>query len=267
MAFTQAAFVVGSVFLKGSLQLVDAAEGERFHPVVFAFAREASAGPILFAIAWTATGVAAPARQDAGRLVALGACLFASQLFYIIGIELSGVAAASCMQPAIPVFTALMGIGLGMEAASPQKLAGIALAATGAVCMVMGGLAHAPPAAAGALGPPPRFSAAATGNACLLANTMAMACYYILAKRAVAKYPPAAVAAWAYLVGEWRAGRRGVHNRPARRRVAARCACARSPRRPLPRAPRSPHTWRCIVCAPNTSRAPPPLPPALQPPR
>lgn len=207
VATTQAAFVVGSVYLKGSLQLVDTARGERFHPVVYAFGREATAGPILFFLAWSLTGVALPARQDAPRLVALGACMFLSQLFYIIGIELSGVVVASCMQPAIPVFTVLLTIALRMESASPQKLAGIALAVAGAVAMVLGGLVHATPvgtaaAAAAAAAGGGRLSSMATGNCCLLVNTMAMACYYVLGKKLVARYPPAAVAGWAYLVGE-----------------------------------------------------------------
>ena len=37
------------------------------------------------------------------------------------------------------------------------------------------------------------------GNACLLANTVAMAVYFITAKQLVMKYPPMCVAAWAYI--------------------------------------------------------------------
>ena len=37
------------------------------------------------------------------------------------------------------------------------------------------------------------------GNACLLANTLAMAIYFITAKQLVSKYPPMCVAAWAYI--------------------------------------------------------------------
>ena len=37
------------------------------------------------------------------------------------------------------------------------------------------------------------------GNACLLANTGAMAIYFITAKQLVLKYPPMCVAAWAYI--------------------------------------------------------------------
>lgn len=38
------------------------------------------------------------------------------------------------------------------------------------------------------------------GNACLLANTLAMAIYFITAKQLVLKYPPMCVAAWAYII-------------------------------------------------------------------
>lgn len=38
------------------------------------------------------------------------------------------------------------------------------------------------------------------GNICLLANTVAMAIYFITAKQLVMKYPPMCVAAWAYIV-------------------------------------------------------------------
>ena len=48
MAVTQALFVIGSVYLKGSMQNVDSLHGEEFHPIVYAFLREISAGPLLF---------------------------------------------------------------------------------------------------------------------------------------------------------------------------------------------------------------------------
>jgi len=127
---------VGSVYLKASLALVDPTKGEVFHPIVYAFAREVAAGPLLYICAYATTKVAAPARQDLGRVAVLGACMFFSQLFYITGIELSGVVVATCIQPTIPVFTVLLGVLLQMESANPQKLAGIALAAVGAMSMV-----------------------------------------------------------------------------------------------------------------------------------
>lgn len=69
---------------------------------------------------------------------ALGLCLYFNQLFYIIGIDLSGVVVATCMQPTIPVFTAAIAVALHLEAGSAQKFAGIGLAVGGSICMVSG---------------------------------------------------------------------------------------------------------------------------------
>ena len=56
IAATQASFVVGSVFLKSSLKYVDEERGESFSPIVYALAREASAGPILLLLSWLIAG-------------------------------------------------------------------------------------------------------------------------------------------------------------------------------------------------------------------
>lgn len=200
MAIAQTAFVVGSVYLKGSLSLVDTAKGERFSPLVYAFSREVTAGPLLYAIAWLSTGVAFPAWVDVWRVVGLGACMFFSQLFYIIGIELSGVVVATCMQPAIPVFTVLLGVILQMETASPKKVIGVLMAVIGAVTMVLGGVASPGGSSMNAAAAAAAGRAMALGNGCLLINTLAMASYYILGKKLLAKYSPAQVSAWAYLV-------------------------------------------------------------------
>lgn len=44
-----------------------------------------------------------PKQADLWRVALMGGAMFLSQLLYILGIELSGVAIATCMQPAIPV--------------------------------------------------------------------------------------------------------------------------------------------------------------------
>ena len=77
-----------------------------------------------------------PKKQDLLAIAGLGACLYLNQLCYIIGIDLSGVLVATCMQPAIPVFTAMLAVLLHIEVGSWQKAAGIAAAVTGSVCMV-----------------------------------------------------------------------------------------------------------------------------------
>jgi len=114
---------------------------------------------------------------------------------YIKGIELSGVVVATSMQPAIPVFTALFGVAMGLESPSFLKMVGIAMAVLGAVSMVLGGGAELPhddnnTASEGLY----------LGNACLLVNTIAMAMYYVLGKSVVQRHSPATVASWAYVI-------------------------------------------------------------------
>ena len=49
---------------------------------------------------------------------------------------MSGVVVATCMQPIIPVFTAMLAVALKLEAGSLQKFAGIGIAVGGSLCMV-----------------------------------------------------------------------------------------------------------------------------------
>ena len=57
LAVTQAAFCCGSVYLKSSLQQAEQSSGVVFHPIIYAFLREAIAAPIMIAIAWFTSGM------------------------------------------------------------------------------------------------------------------------------------------------------------------------------------------------------------------
>lgn len=69
-------------------------------------------------------------------MLGLGLCLWLNQLLYILGIDMSGVVVATCMQPVIPVFTAMLAVAFKLEAGSLQKFAGIGIAVGGSLCMV-----------------------------------------------------------------------------------------------------------------------------------
>ncbi len=56
LALTQFAFCLGSVYLKRSLRNVNLNQTARFHPIIYAFLREAVAGPIMCSIAYWQTG-------------------------------------------------------------------------------------------------------------------------------------------------------------------------------------------------------------------
>ena len=77
-----------------------------------------------------------PKRSDLLHVAGLGVCLFFNQLMYILGISLSGVLVATCMQPTIPVFTAMLAVCLQLESGSVQKFFGIGLAVLGSMSMV-----------------------------------------------------------------------------------------------------------------------------------
>jgi drug/metabolite transporter (DMT)-like permease len=188
MVGVQAAVCVGAVYLKAGLSRADAAHP--FHPAVFAFFREAAAGVLLCGAAAASTGVTRPRRADVPALLGAGVCLFASQALYVHGIDAAGVAVAASLQPAVPIWTAALGVATGAEKPTRQKLAGVALAAAGALCMVSG------PATATTVG---AARAAAGGKAALAAGTLAMALFYRATARLVRVYPPLCVAGWAYV--------------------------------------------------------------------
>eukprot|EP00210_Caulerpa_lentillifera_P008599 g8203.t1 len=193
-SLTQLAFVLGSVYFKYSVNHEDAMH--RINPVVFAFVREVVAGGIMCSVAHFTTRVL-PRREDFLQFLIIGTLLYCNQLFYILGVELSGVVIATCMQPAIPVFTAALAISLGKESASVGKSIGILAASAGAICMIAGGneIQTTPTTTAAESN-----SEVLLGNLFLFLNTVAMALYYVFAKPVLGNYPPMAVAAWAYMI-------------------------------------------------------------------
>lgn len=191
LALTQMAFVLGSVYLKYNLNHEDALH--RINPVVFAFVREVVAGGIMCSVSHFTAGVV-PRREDLARFLIIGVLLYCNQLFYILGVELSGVVIATCMQPAIPVFTAALAITLGKETPSVSKSIGILAASAGAICMIAGGNQFSTTQTTS------EDSQVVVGNILLFLNTIAMALYYVFAKPVLGNYPPITVAAWGYMI-------------------------------------------------------------------
>jgi drug/metabolite transporter (DMT)-like permease len=65
-----------------------------------------------------------PRRADVPAIFALGLCLFLNQLLYILGLNLAGVTLATCLQPSIPVFTAVLSMLCGQEDPSAHRISG-----------------------------------------------------------------------------------------------------------------------------------------------
>ena len=158
LAAVQVAVCLGAVYLKSALSSTPHAAsrddgGSRsslsstsspsprasepvFSPPVYAFCREALAGLILCSLA-AFFSPSRPSRADLPGFAALGTLMFLNQLLYLTGINRAGVSAAAKLQPAIPVFTAALASLLGLEALGRKRAAGIALAAGGALAMVV----------------------------------------------------------------------------------------------------------------------------------
>uniref|UniRef100_A0A061RX60 WAT1-related protein n=1 Tax=Tetraselmis sp. GSL018 TaxID=582737 RepID=A0A061RX60_9CHLO len=196
LAAVQVILCIGAAYLKLSLSRATA-DDSPFPPVIFALFREAIAAVPLLALSRSLGGTWFPGRSkvDAFRFALLGFFLFVNQLFFLYGVDLSGVVVATCMQPSIPVFTAGFALVLRMEPYSSTKVFGIFLAAAGATCMVLGSSSGAQGS-----GDSLRGWRGAVGCACLVINCASMAGYYLVAKRLLARFHSSTVTAWAYVV-------------------------------------------------------------------
>lgn len=190
VVLTHCSFVFGAILLKSSMKEIDEGRGEVFNPIVYAFYREASAAPLLFLLSVLTVGYRLPLRKDAMSVFFLGFFMFVSQLLYIMGVDMAGVLMASCVQPSVPVFTVMIGVMLGAEKGSMRKVIGIMFAVMGAISMVVGSVGGAEASGGNLL----------LGDLCILVNALAMAAYYLLAKKLVTNYSAVHVAAWAYVV-------------------------------------------------------------------
>mmetsp|Transcript_6902 Transcript_6902/g.18045 ORF Transcript_6902/g.18045 Transcript_6902/m.18045 type:complete len:422 (+) Transcript_6902:229-1494(+) len=194
LVLAQVALSFGAAYLRLSLQ----AGEEPLEPVIFAMAREMLASPPLLLLSWYKSGVVLPPSADLGWFALLGLCLFLNQLFFLLGLQFSGVVVATCMQPSVPVFTvALAVLVFRTEAGSRQKLGGIFLAVGGAVVMVFGSSSGA----AVGTDDTPVYGLSGrmlAGNACLLTNCLCASGFFITAKRLTGRHHAASVTAWAY---------------------------------------------------------------------
>lgn len=134
LALTQVSFAIGTVYFKYSVNMEE--QGHKVDPIVFAFLRELSSAILLCIINYFSTDIKL-SKADNFKVRILGLLLYLNQLFYILGVSLSGVIIATCMQPTIPAYTMAFALCLGLETSSTRKLLGIFVACIGAATMVI----------------------------------------------------------------------------------------------------------------------------------
>jgi drug/metabolite transporter (DMT)-like permease len=128
-------------------------------------------------------------RRDLARLAfyaALGVAL--NQLLFVGGLSRTTPVNAQLIGTTIPAFTLMFGVVMGVERLSGMRIAGIVLAAAGAIFLV---------------GPDRvRLSPDTTiGNAMIVANALAYSLYLVLAKPILMREDSVSVMAWVFVFG------------------------------------------------------------------
>lgn len=157
-------------------------------PLALAGTRVAIATPLLLVIAWRHDR-RVPERRDWPRLALLGFLgILANQTLFLLGLSLTSATSAAIMMPSIPVFTAGVAALLGVELVRGGRLAGILIAAAGAVVLL----------------DPARLEIsgrATLGNLLVLSNCLCYAFFLVLQRPLFERVPWRTVIAWSFLFG------------------------------------------------------------------
>ena len=145
-----------------------------FSPLTFAYLRVVGAAILLHVVPRDRTPID---RGDAWRLAGfafLGVVI--NQTLFLTGLSLTSAHSAAILITTIPVFTLAAAIALGREDATARKIAGIALAAVGALLVVGGeGFDGSPRAMLGSL--------------MIVANSLSYSLYLVLSKPMMLRLP------------------------------------------------------------------------------
>ena len=156
-----------------------------FAPLSFAWLRVAGAAIVLNVVVPGRGFTRADSWKIAGFAI-LGVVL--NQTMFLAGLSLTSAHVASILITTIPIFTLIVAIVLGLERTTVTKVAGIALALTGALLVVSGeGMAGLTDAMAGTL--------------LIIGNCMAYAIYLVVSKPVVSRLSPARVISRMFAVG------------------------------------------------------------------
>lgn len=157
-------------------------------PLAVAALRVALATPVLLALAWRVDRVL-PTRRDLPILFLLGLLgVFANQILFMIGLELTTATAAGILMPSIPVFALLAAAVLGQQRLTARSATGVALAVAGALAILNPWRLAANPGST-------------LGNALILLNCLAFALYLVLQRPVLRRLPPLTTVAWSFLLG------------------------------------------------------------------
>ena len=180
LLFVQVTFGAFHVFGKGLLS--------QLPPLAIVATRSLISMPLLLVLALRVDRSIPPPR-DLARFAILGFLgIFANQLLYVFGLQMTSAINAAIIMPSIPVFVALLAWTTGAEPMTRMKGSGVVLAVAGALAILdPSRLTHA--------------SGSLLGNVLLLGNCLVYALYLVLQRDLLLRYHPLTVVSWAYGFG------------------------------------------------------------------
>ena len=156
--------------------------------LAFASSRVLIAAPLFAAMAWHHDRVV-PTARDWRALAVLGLLgIFANQVLYLVGLRFTTATNAAILMPSIPVFTVAAAALLGAERLTTRRVAGVALAAVGALILL----------------DPARLELgghASLGNLLVAGNCLCYAFYLVLLRPMLARLPWRTVVAGSFVTG------------------------------------------------------------------
>ncbi len=176
-------------FLFASLTVVAKFVLPSVSPAGIVFFRVTGAGLAFFLLQRALGRERVTDRRDLAALAGLALIgVVLNQLLFLEGVKRTTAINTNIMVTTIPVFTLAIALILGRERASWPKLAGICLAAAGAVYLIGPDRIRLDPTTA-------------FGNALIACNTCSYAGYLVLSKRLLERYQPLTVVTYVFVFG------------------------------------------------------------------
>mmetsp|Transcript_50359 Transcript_50359/g.109357 ORF Transcript_50359/g.109357 Transcript_50359/m.109357 type:complete len:401 (+) Transcript_50359:80-1282(+) len=162
------------------------------NPLVMELVRELLAAPVMLALAPCVGAVLLPDPRDIGAILAIGFCLFANTLCFILGVKLADPITGAAWQSTVPIFTVGLSVAVGYEKLGFRKGLGIFITATATVILAYAGdssqLAHH------------LLKETLLGHMNFAISSLMTAVYIIISKPLLSKYRVVSLATWGLLV-------------------------------------------------------------------
>ena len=174
---------------------------EGINGILFAFYREVLSCGFMATLAHYNGGLFPIDRSDYITLFAMGVCCFGNVIGTIVALSYISPFNQAILQPAIPVWTTIISLVLGLEKPTLCKGTGIAFSVSGAILLEYFTSLHNEDEDNSVSKKDLIF-----GNTTLVLQTISMSCLVTIQKYVIHKYPSTRITAWYYMVAMFLTG-------------------------------------------------------------